>query len=531
MSVHRWKIESDSISAVVVNPTWSGEIDKSLENDAVFFRAKSGELKFQKEDYTTIKDAPDCELIEVYLEQKCDASWVEQWRGTFTTYDCKFDENKCVARVTPKPKDGYVCLMDGWEIDRQIGYGSPVSVRPFGGTYHVGFCCSDCIPSASAPPSGPVCATPDDWCYMGSEYSPAPCPDGEERWMSCFHRIIGVGTPTTPPPYGTGWTYISGNDWWRCPDGDEIAAPPFDQGRFFNERIEFLVDELGCGLTVRSHFFGINATHTAPPSNDAYDFATANLQALQIHQKSDIKRPFATNPARDFVWKMNLKKLLEDFRVKFNVFWMIDGTDMIIEHISYFSETIGLDMTTSNIAIEYGKQEASAPNIEYFKWMDAEATFTETHRGWPISYGDCGEGKKENRVNYFSNDIFYISTVENQEEIADAGFCLIATEEVDGENVIIGNNECLGWEQLHENLHKHRRFFLEGNMNDTPATTFLSTIKTRKLNEFTVKVCCDDDFSLLDSIDTLAGEASVQKASFNYFTGQNAVMVKIDANV
>lgn len=530
MSVHRWKIESDSIAAVVVNPTWSGEIDHALENDAVFFRAKSGELKFQKEDYTTIKDAPDCELIEVYLEEKCDVTWNEKWRGTFTTYDCKFDENKCVARVTPKPKDDYGCIFENWEVEQVVGFGVAIDVRPIGGIYDSGQqCCLVCI---TPPPSGALCAVPDDWCFQANYFQDSVCPpDGNQLWMSCFHRIVGVGTPSTPPPYGTGWTYLSGNDWWRCPDPEETELPVFDQGRDFNAVIEYLVDQLGCGLTVRSHFFGINATHTAPPTNDAYDFSDTNFQALQLHQKSDIKRPFATDPAQTFVWKMNLKKLLEDFRVMLNVFWTIDGTDMIIEHVSYFAETVGLDLTTSNIPIEYGKQEASAPNIENYKWMDNAATFTETHRGWPISYGDCGDGKKDNQVNYFSNDIFYISTVENQEEIADAGFCLIATQVVDGENVIVANNACLGWEQLHENLHKHRRFFAEGNMNDTPNTAFLSTIKTRKLNEFTVKVCCDDTFSLLDSIDTLAGEASVQKATFNYFAGQNAVMVKIDANV
>jgi len=535
MSVHRWKIESDSIAAVVVTPTWSGEIDYSLENDAVFFRAKSGELKFQKEDYTAIHDAPDCELIEVYLEERCDATWVEQWRGTFTTYDCKFDENKCVARVTPKPKDDYVCTLTSWTDEYLVRAGSPIIARPIAGTYEAGVgCCSECVPFGDPIPTDPVCDVPDDYCFdkNTSEYE-HDGPLCEYLVTSCFHRIVGQGTGTgaTPPTYGTGWTYISGDDWWRCPDDVETEIPVFDQGRVFNDCLELLVSQYPCGLTVRSHFFGLNAIHDAAPSNDAYDFAIAKLQALQLHQKSDVKRPFATNPAQSFVWKMSLKKLLDDLRVIFNVYWKIDGTDLILEHFSYFAEAAGLDLTETNIAIEYGKQEASAPNVENFKWMDLEATFTETHKGWPISYGDCGDGKLDHRVNYFSNDIFYIYTVENQEEIADAGFCLVATEVIDGQNIIIENNDCLGWEQLHENLHKHRRFFLEGNMNDTPATTFLSSLKTRKLNAFTVKVCCDDVFDLTDSIDTLAGVASVQKATFNYFAGHNARMVKIDAIV
>ena len=173
---------------------------------------------------------------------------------------------------------------------------------------------------------------------------------------------------------------------------------------------------------------------------------------------------------------------------------------------------------------------AQAPNTETFTWADGSATFTETHRGWPIIYGDCGEGKQENKVNYFSNDVYYISTVANQEEIADAGFCLIATAVTDGVSVILDGNASLGWEQIHANLFQHNRYFEAGTMNDA-ADTFLSTRKTRKLEAFKLTVCCDDDFNPADTIETLVGTSQVQKATKSYFAGTDTNLVTIEANI
>ena len=536
MSVHRLKIESDSIAAVQVYPTWSGDVEYSRENDGVFFRAKpNGDFQFKKSEYTTIKGVPDCEKIDLFLEEKCDDVWIERWRGRFTTYDVKFNENKCLANVSPKTSDEFDCFLSNWEVEQVIsGAGDPVSVYPFAGSYEVGQCCGQCF-DVEPDPEVPVCATPANWCFDSTYQtgSSIEClPDiGFNLYVSCFHRIIGQGTPSVPPPYGTGWAHISGDDWWRCPDTDnDLGVGVFDQGRLFNDVLEYLADQTGCGLTVRSHFLGLNATHDAPPSNLAYTFATEFYQDLQIHQKSDIKRPDATNPAQSFVWKMSFKRLLEDRETIWQVFWTIDGTDLIIEHISYFEANTGVDVTTKNIKLEYGKQEGGAPNEETFRWADGDATFTLAQAGYPISYGNCGEGTTERKVNYFSNDVYYIRSTSNPEEIADAGFCLVATEVIDGKNTIIDSNDPMGWVQIHENLFQHNRFFAEGVLNDAPAT-FLSTRKTRKLEPFKITVCCGDNFNPADSIETLVGTSYVQKTTANYFAGVDTNLITIEANI
>ena len=530
MSVHRIKILSDSIPETVVFPTWSGEVELSRQDDGVFFRAKpNGDFQFKSAEYTTIKDAPDCEKVEIWLEEKCSDEWIERWRGKFTTYDVKFDENKCLAKVAPKTVDDYDCFLSAWSEDHVVSSASDVvTARPFPGVYAVGQCCS--ADYTGDPPTDPVCPVPTNWCFMSNFYfETALFGIVLKHATSCFHRVLGEGTLTDPPPYGSGWAHISGSHWWRCPT--EVVNPVFDQGRVFNDVLEYLVEQAGCTLTVKSHFLGINADHAAPPDNIAYDFATANYQALQLHQKSDVKRPFATDPAQSFVWKMSAKKLFEDLKTMWQLDWKIDGANLILEHISYFEAATGADVTTKNIKMDYGKREGGAPNIEKFFWMDGDATFSAEHAGLPISYGDCGDGTAERRLNYFSNDIFYIANTSNPEEIADAGFCLVATYDIDGETVVLDENVSLGWEQIHDNLHKHNRFFGDGEMNGVAGTTFLSTKKTRKLEPFNMTVCCGDNFNPEDSIETLAGTSVVQKATVNYFAGTDSNIVTIDANI
>lgn len=530
MSVVRWFIESDSTPNTQIYPTWSNQTSSERVNDGVYFRDKiDGELRVGAEDYALIKEVPDCELITVYLEELCGETWTERIRGSFTTYDINWNETLCRASVSPKISDAYVCLFDSWDISKVIsGAGSVVVARPFGGTYEGGYgCCSECIPNGDPIPTDPVCSVPANYCFdHNTTELENDGPLCQYLTTSCFHRITGTGTALTPPPYGTGWTLLSGTTWWRCPDVVDTSYGPLDQGRWLSDVLEYLADNLQCPLTVRSHFFGINATHDAPPSNDAYTFADTYCQALQVHQKSDVKRPDSTNPAQSFVWKMTLKKLLEDFEGLFQVFFKVDGTDLIIEHSTYFESVEWLDVSNRNLTISYEKKDNGAPTKELFKFVDSEATFEVPFAAQPITYGNCGEGTKETKLNYFSNDVSYIRATDNQEEIADSNFVLICTELIGSYNAIVENNEPMGWERLHDALHRDRRYFIDGTMNGT-AETFNSVRRTRKLEPFDVTLCCDDTINPTGYVTTAIGPATVDKITRNYAKDK----VTIEANV
>jgi hypothetical protein len=270
--------------------------------------------------------------------------------------------------------------------------------------------------------------------------------------------------------------------------------------------------QTGCGLTVRSHFFGINATHTGPPSNDAYDYATDHYQNMTVHQKSDVKRPDASNPALTVAWKMKLQDFLNDLRVLFNAYWKIDGTDFIIEHISYFESGAGQNHTTTPQKLEY-KYDAETPRREKFFFMDESAS--SFFAGYDITY-DCGEGIRENRCQLFSTDVSYIRDELNQDKITDEGFVLVCNL-LDGSTHYVDEfNQPLSWTNLHDKLHRHNRPFLTGTMNDT-AETFETTQHIKKQTPFSVSNCCSDTFDPADYVTTPLGNGYVDEATKNLF--------------
>lgn len=534
MSVHRVKISSDSVVETVVHPTWVGTIEKTREDDSVYYRDRlTGDFKFIGADYALINSVPDCERIEIFLEERCGETWTEQWRGKFTTYDVKFNENKCIATVRPELVDKYECFINQVDEEYVIAELEIVEVRNVRGNYQAGAqCCTTVISDDDPTPTDPVCDVPDGYCFDKNTRWEIPL-SGSSTITSCFHRVRGVGVSNViPPPYGDDWTFLVEHlgvfYWWRCPIDGEVTLGPLSYGRLFNDAMEDMITQAECSLTVRSHFFGLNNTHTAPPDNIAYDYATEYLQTLTIHQKSDVKCPKCSNQAENFVWKITWRKLLDDLRTMMNVYWVItDDDELIIEHQSYFAAIAGLDVSDQNIAIDYGKGETSAPNIEKFFWAD-DASFTAEHLGEPISYGDCGNGTKDHRMNLFSNDIFYIRQVENQSEISDTGFCLVCTETADGLYYVRDFNNPLGWPMLHDNLHRHYRYFENGIMNGEEET-FLSVRKTRKMKPFNLNVCCDDGFNPEDYITMSAGQVTVEKAVVNYFSGKDNRVVTIEA--
>lgn len=531
MSVTRLKIVSDSIAETVVHPTWSGRIEYVREDDEVFFMPKLvGDIQFKGAEYVTIKDAPDCELIDIFMEELCDETWSEIWRGDFTKYDVKFNENTCVAILKPEIQTQYDCFNEHINEEYVISVVGAHVVHSIRGNYQVGGCCVETItdPFPDPLPIDPVCDVPADYCFDHNSYY---YQDPLVTITSCFHRIRGHGTLTEPPTWGTGWTHLALTYWWRCPDAGEVDLGTLDYGRRLDEVLVSMYTGLGCGGAVKSHLFGVNNDHAAPPSNVAYTFAAAYMQDLTVHQKSDVKCPDCSDPAESFVWKMTWKKLLDDFRVMFNAYWTItDDGDLIIEHISYFEAIAGVDISTQNIHIDYGKSESGAPNIEKFHWVD-NATFSAAHAGEPIIYGDCGTGTKDNRVQMFSNDVFYIRQVENQAEIADTNFCLVScVVDEDDKYYILERNDPMGWVMLHDNLHRHNRYFEEGTMNGD-AETFETVRKTRKLEDFAINSCCDEDFNPENYITTSAGQVTVTKATVNYFSGTNNRNITIESNI
>lgn len=524
MARARVKISSTSITDTVVNAVWSGEFSFKIERDRVYHQHDmKGELVLTGADFNLINDLTNtCEKVTVIVEVYCGGEWVAYpWTGYFTKFDTKRDFGgiqypQCRLEAKVRTDDLYDCIQREWDDDINIFSASSVIItKPFKGTYEIlgtcQFCTGDPDPDAcdDLGVSGAACLE-----YQGTNEN-GDCPSGQYMVVFAYHRIVGQGSPSVPPTYGTGWTHLTGDDWWRCPSDDEISVGVLKYGRRFDATLEYMVSQMGCGLTVRSHFFGINATHAAPPDNDAYTQAVAKYQNMTIHQKSDVKRADATNASfvpstSSAVWKMRLKDLLNDLQIMYNVYWKIDGADLILEHISYFESTAGADYSETKMRLQLD-YDADTPKREVFKWSDPDVS--SNFRGFPIVY-DCGNGDLQRQVKLFTTDLPFVRQESNQEAVSDENYVIIANEIIADEYIIIDNNSPHRFQVLHDKLHRHYRPFPTGTMNGE-AATFLSTQKIQKQPSFTVGLCCDDTFDPTKYITTQLGNGSVREATRN----------------
>ena len=91
----------------------------------------------------------------------------------------------------------------------------------------------------------------------------------------------------------------------------------------------------------------------------------SRVNLITVAQKSDIKRPTSSNPATaaNTTWNdfMNILKTM------FNVYWIYDGVNVIVEHYSYFSKTAGLDLRTQAIAVKSNKYSYDKPEMPKYE--------------------------------------------------------------------------------------------------------------------------------------------------------------------
>ncbi len=520
MARTRIKISSTSIAETEINPVWSGEFTRSIERDRIFhLHELKGELTLTGADFDLVNDLVNpCEKITLIVERYCVDEWVEYWAGQFTKFDTSQDfggthVRQCVLRAKVKPDDIYACLMNEW--DEEINFflaSSTISTKALAGTYEVLGICTFCTATIDPDPCDDIAAS-GEACLEYSNITSDPNCAGGYRATFAYHRIVDTGTALDPPPYDSGWTLISGDQWWRCPDEEPVKIGVLSRGRRFDDTLEYLLLQTGCGLTLRSHFLGINATHAEPPDNDAYDYATENYQDITIHQKSDVKRPYSTNPSLSQVWKMKLKDALADLNTMFNLFWKIEGTDLILEHISYFEALEGADYSTRKMKLQL-EYDAETPKREIFKWSDPDVRTL--FLGFPIEY-DCGNGDRERRVTLFNNDVAYVNDELNQDRVSDDGWVLICNRIVGGQYSMIDINYPMRFFNLHDKLHRHYRPFLAGKMNGE-VTTFLTAQKLQKQPTFTVPLCCNEEHDPGKYITTPLGQGYVQESIENIKT-------------
>ena len=505
-SVLEWKRDSDSI-----NYTFNPKADFLL-NCARLPLAWGANAPAIFQDLLNSEDG--CDTFQVAVEVRCGEVWGEAWSGEFSTKDWKSDRDRKTISVRPKEINPLDCLKKAWKTEENIyAIAAWKTVKPYYYVY------KDKQRLIIQPDPDDPCAAPpteSDYCWYETE----PIPDGHHTLcVYYYHRFELQGscsgsTPVQPDNFTT-WTLLSNtcptaSSWWTCP---EDARVPFQfvHGLRLQDVLTYLFVQAGCGMTVKSDFFDLNADGSAPV-NPAYDAALLYCHNLLVFQKSDIKRHDASDPSRSPAWKMKLADLLNDLKILFNVDWRADdnGSTFRLEHISYFDAPNGNDYTDARYKSILEQDKTDAPRLTRFFYRDDQCSAY--FKGKPLEIY-CGEDEKELRLSLFSCDISFITSDDGLESIGDDGFVLMTAVNVGGTLYNVNNNRPLSWSELLYNFYRHNMAGA-GEINGA-AVTPLSLKKTRKQPAFTVTHCCDDEFDPADLITTSLGEGQLQSASWN----------------
>ena len=547
-------IESDLIPLTEVRPVLSGDFEYKKESGKVYYKHESKDnFKFDDPaDWALLQPqiADECGEVSVYVDKFCNGSYIRYWEGFFTIFDSTIHFGRCWLEVKPKPKDEYKCFQEALKEEQNIysGSGSNITVTAIGGileeqtctNFNSGANCGDYFTALNNPDDSCL-ANPSEWCLksntvtLGGEEPGFDCNDANAPFFleqtTIWHRETIVtncvdGSPV-PPPYGSGWQLLTDDcggsgtaTWWRCPPGTGgNVVGDYTRGRTLEGVFNRVLNNMDCSLTIKSDFYNINPVGDAP-NNAAYAYAAANLHNLTIHQKSDIKRKDATNFSTSEAWNIKTKDFWEDLRKMHNVWYIIVDGVLILEHYSYFTSALGWDLSGEPMTpqIDFSGNE----NIlsEKFYWAD-ESSYA-FKNGNTILY-DCGEEEKEQRCVLFSTDIEYIENPNNADRVSDEGFVMIANVEVDGNLVILDNNEPMKWANLLPALHQHARLYKSGQINGVQQD-FLSWLPYIKQEKFKTDFCCSGSFDPANLITTnltpTLVTATVDTATHNIFTGR-----------
>lgn len=281
---------------------------------------------------------------------------------------------------------------------------------------------------------------------------------------------------------------------------------------------------------IKSDFFGWN------PDDPNYTIGNSDkLKRLVIFQKSDVIR----RGSGTFAWNMplTLKELLNNLCVHCNLEYRIDTNNLFrIEHVSWWNRTVGLDVTQSKFDKFENKIDWAFLTDEYYN----QESFSNPDNsnldfvGKPILYdNECvtntEEGQTLEHISTFSTDVQFLSLLDYTDDGVELdGIVMVA---IDSNGVIqqdppifqVGQtpNNVLGWALLHDNFHRHKRLFINGNMNSQDVT-FYSTRKFKKQENIKFDLCCSDKIEdYLDPFElvkTKVGDGELLSYQYDYAT-------------
>lgn len=308
----------------------------------------------------------------------------------------------------------------------------------------------------------------------------------------------------------------------------------YDRARLFSTSILYIAQQSCSGIKgIVSDFFQIN-----PENVSSFNYLTSELNTytqMCFSHKSDVLEPIPSNAAT--IAKTSFKKIMNDLRILFNVYWYVDVNDKLrIEHLSFFAETQGLDLTLAKYTTymagtkKYKYSRTEMPRYEIW-------SCPESKQGGKITYDNgCGNTKEnESTTNNtlvslytdFRQVRYQPSEVTNKD-----GLVLFATKL----NAVTGNYDMYGFFQNEElvigklilRFHKWGRPQLDGELEyfesafDDATRDFGDLLiynekKNKEQEQIQIPLCCDDVFDETKLVKTSLGTGEVLKADFDPF--------------
>ena len=412
------------------------------------------------------------------------------------------------------------------------------------------------------PVMGLVCSTPDDinmtiyWrerverpCVDGSSSAPPgtgwvlepqsdlQCdPDGVEAWVrpptiswpwADNPLVVGpAGHEVTLPtsPECAQWIQVGV---FECPGqffaGIFICADSAEdfvtntRGRTVQSVMSYALSSADCGtLSLVSDFFEWDPVGDAVGYVSGMNYVTGTTNQHNqwvMVQKSDAIDPDSSNAATK--GEITLKELFVLFATGPRVFWRIVDGVVRLEHWTYWTSPVGLDVTEygSVELAQYAHLNTDIPRYERPSWMEAQGSDfvgTDIVYSGPCVTAEDGSDVKEYKAGPFTTDLSYVSTTPDA--ISKDGFVLLATTLDDTEySVILGTgalsgslvtNAPLSWANLERDFWTWDRFLPEGRMNgqDVEFDGFVPNIEQKGVR---VPICCDIlDFDAFNRVNT-----------------------------
>lgn len=515
-----------------------GEIFRRVLNTTLIFENTPEHNTFNELFYLDRTLAP-CVDTEIRIEETCKCSEGQEtilnWYGLIPFKKGVWDAYACKLEVKPIPNDAIKCLIDKWNIEKDIlSILNRVEVKSILGDLEYKF-------SATKPDGYGwtvnqifYSLTLDDLeegSYSSTRWVRQKSSTAFDGWQ--FDAETGFYYNFAPVA-----EYKDSFEWNQEPDPSpsDIIGSRIRTYKLIKLEISNCVtlsDVLnlylgGCGITIVSNFFGINPDLIAP-DNTAYRFASNHLQNLLLCHASDVINADASQDATKLLVKWST--IWNDLKVLFNLKMFYDeaNTTLYIEHVSFQNSEKKLNIKTNKQIkgfATYKYLDEQFPKIETFKF--AYDTNNEDFDNAKIEYSvNCSfQDNKNNEIEYKCEQVVTnIARLYNNDSLAEDDdklfkTCLLST---DGQSVnslsgifnALNLNGALAFTQLVQNLYIYERPLLYGKVNGVEMK--FDSVKKQRIQDLNLTLDCKTLIDIKPSyaIETIVGLGEIDKLSIS----------------